>query len=87
MPISYSLAASAAADISAIASALVFIFPRPNRLQLPTSEAHQSNERFETEDRKDPFDIASREDIIDGYPLDEDKFWSQVCFWVLKLFC
>lgn len=28
----------------------------------------------------DPFDITKPEDIVDGYPIDEPKFWAKV--WV-----
>ncbi|KAG8716045.1 hypothetical protein FRC11_010771 [Ceratobasidium sp. 423] len=50
---------------------------RPKRLELPTT-GREHSERLEGDERKDPFDIASREDIIDGYPLHEEKFWSKV---------
>lgn len=26
----------------------------------------------------DPFDVATPEDVIDGYPLDEEDFWIKV---------
>jgi len=26
----------------------------------------------------DPFDVTKPEDIIDGYPIDEDEFWNRV---------
>jgi hypothetical protein len=78
MPVSYPLAASAIADVCAISSALILLFSRPKRLELPTTNAGDRDERLEGEDRKDPFDIATSEDMIDGYPIHEEKFWSQV---------
>ncbi|CEL57922.1 ATP-dependent bile acid permease OS=Saccharomyces cerevisiae (strain ATCC 204508 / S288c) GN=YBT1 PE=1 SV=2 [Rhizoctonia solani AG-1 IB] len=78
MPVSYPLAASAIADVCAISSALILLFSRPKRLELPTTDAGDRDERLEGEDRKDPFDIATSEDMIDGYPIHEEKFWSQV---------
>lgn len=78
MPISYSLVASAAADVFAASSAIIFLFSRPKRLELPTSGAYEQNEHMAGEEHKDPFDIADREDVIDGYPIEEEKFWSQV---------
>ncbi|KAH7344787.1 multidrug resistance-associated ABC transporter [Rhizoctonia solani] len=77
MSVSYPLAASIAADVCVLSSALVFLFSRPKRLELPTNGGHEPGERLEGDDHKDPFDIASREDTIDGYPLNEEKFWSQ----------
>lgn len=78
MPVSYSLVASAAVDICAFSSVVIFIFSRPKRLKLPTIETYEREELPGGEDRKDPFDIASCDDLIDGYPLEEEKFWSQV---------
>jgi len=31
----------------------------------------------------DPFDVTKPEDIIDGYPIDEDGFWKRVSKWYL----
>jgi len=31
----------------------------------------------------DPFDVTKPEDIIDGYPIDEDGFWERVSKWYL----
>ncbi|CAE7211925.1 unnamed protein product [Rhizoctonia solani] len=75
MSVSYPLVASIIADVCATSSALLFLFSRPKRIELPTTGAH--SERLEGDDRKDPFDVASREDLIDGYPLHEERFWSQ----------
>ncbi|CAE6433200.1 unnamed protein product [Rhizoctonia solani] len=78
MSVSYPLAASIVADVCVLSSALVFLFSRSKPLELPTTGADEPSERLEGDDRKDPFDIASREDVIDGYPLHEEKFWSKV---------
>ncbi|KAJ1311227.1 hypothetical protein OPQ81_009727 [Rhizoctonia solani] len=77
MSVSYPLVASIIADACALSSALLFLFSKPKRLELPTTGTHESSERLEGDDQKDPFDIATREDTIDGYPLHEEKFWSQ----------
>ncbi|CAE6501788.1 unnamed protein product [Rhizoctonia solani] len=77
MPVSYPLTASIIADVCAFSSALLFLFSRPKRLELPTTGDYEPSERLEGDERKDPFDIATREDIIDGYPLHEEKFWSK----------
>ncbi|KAF8761854.1 Multidrug resistance-associated ABC transporter [Rhizoctonia solani] len=78
MSVSYSLVASAVADVCALSSVIIFLFSRPRRFELPTAEAGEHGEIIQGEDHKDPFDIATREDTIDGYPLHEEKFWSQV---------
>ncbi|KAF8707606.1 Multidrug resistance-associated ABC transporter, partial [Rhizoctonia solani] len=78
MSVSYPLVASAVADVCALSSVIIFLFSRPRRLELPTAEAGEHGEIIQGEDHKDPFDIATREDTIDGYPLHEEKFWSQV---------
>ncbi|GAB1519113.1 hypothetical protein RhiTH_002179 [Rhizoctonia solani] len=77
MSVSYPLVASAVADVCALSSVIIFLFSRPRRLELPTAEAGEHGEIIQGEDHKDPFDIATREDTIDGYPLHEEKFWSQ----------
>ncbi|QRW19137.1 ABC transporter [Rhizoctonia solani] len=77
MSVSYSLVASAVADVCALSSVIIFLFSRPRRFELPTAEAGEHGEIIQGEDHKDPFDIATREDTIDGYPLHEEKFWSQ----------
>jgi hypothetical protein len=27
----------------------------------------------------DPFDVTKPEDVVDGYPIDEEGFWNGVC--------
>jgi hypothetical protein len=78
MPPQYLLAASTALDIFAISSAIVFVFSRQPRIELPTVDSHEELQGFENEVRKDPFDIVESEDVIDGHLLDEEKFWTKV---------
>lgn len=28
---------------------------------------------------RDPYDVATAEDFVDGVPIDEQRFWSKVC--------
>lgn len=79
MPPQYQLFASSALDIIAGSSAIIFVISQPKRLELPTSEDNDERARSANETQKDPFDIVSRDDVIDGYPLDEDTFWAKVC--------
>lgn len=77
MPPQYQLFASSALDIIAGSSAIIFVISQPKRLELPTSEDNDERARSANETQKDPFDIVSRDDVIDGYPLDEDTFWAK----------
>lgn len=79
MPLSYQLVASAALDAIAVSSVVIFVASKPKRLELPISENSTGHERPEYETQKDPFDIVTGDDVIDGYPLDEDAFWAKVC--------
>jgi hypothetical protein len=50
------------------------------KIQLPIGR----DEIDELEDfGHDPFDITKPEDIVDGYPIDEPKFWEKV--WLSSL--
>ncbi|EKM77362.1 hypothetical protein AGABI1DRAFT_130448 [Agaricus bisporus var. burnettii JB137-S8] len=33
----------------------------------------------------DPFDVTKPEDVIDGYPIDEDEFWKKMQWWKLLM--
>ena len=46
---------------------------KDRQVQLPTYELDGE------ENLDDPFDVTKPEDIIDGYPIREDKFWARVC--------
>ena len=45
---------------------------KDRQVQLPTYELDGE------ENLDDPFDVTKPEDIIDGYPIREDKFWARV---------
>ena len=55
---------------SAVASLIVFFCTRSTegKIQLSTNEP-----AFH-----DPFDVVTPEDIVDGDPIDEEKFWRKV---------
>ncbi|KAF8609600.1 multidrug resistance-associated ABC transporter [Ceratobasidium sp. AG-I] len=77
MPLPYQLVASVALDVTAASSAVIFVISKPKRLELPISEDNVERERSAHETQKDPFDIVTGDDVIDGYPLDEDAFWAK----------
>ncbi|KAG8745725.1 hypothetical protein FRC10_007205 [Ceratobasidium sp. 414] len=77
MPPQYSLIASVTLDVFALSSIIIFIFSRPKPITLPTVDRGEL-EGFASDHRQDPFDVVECEDIIDGHPLDEDTFWTQV---------
>ncbi|KAF8637895.1 hypothetical protein AX17_002518, partial [Amanita inopinata Kibby_2008] len=64
---------AAALSISAFGSLVTLYFTRveEGKIQLP----------FHTDpdvpDDADPFDVTTLEDIIDGYPIEEVKFWKK----------
>ena len=53
-------------------SALLLIAVKPDegKVKLP--------QVVEDESLQDPFDVTKPEDIVDGEPVDEDKFWARV---------
>lgn len=57
----------------ALFSAALFAFSKPveGRVVLPEIVRDATSH--------DPFDVTKPEDVIDGEPVDEDKFWSRVC--------
>ena len=64
---------------STLGSSLVFYLTRSTegKVQLPRGPI-----RVEVGDEvpiHDAFDVTRPEDIVDGYPVDEDKFWLRVC--------
>lgn len=60
---------------SAGASLVVFLLTRSKegKIQLP-SHVNEENEYAE----HDPFDVTKPEDVMDGYPIAEEKFWRRV---------
>ena len=67
LPISVALVASV------VSSLVTFYFTqtKEGKIQLPVS----ANERNE----HDIFDVIRPEDATDGYPIDEESFWTRVC--------
>ena len=67
LPIAIALATSA------VASLITFYFTRSKdgKIQLPAMANEQSE--------RDIFDVLRPEDLIDGYPIDEESFWTRVC--------
>ncbi|ESK87928.1 atp-binding cassette transporter [Moniliophthora roreri MCA 2997] len=59
-----------------LASGLIFILNRPKegKIELPTHTEDVVPNGSEAE-IPDPFDVATPEDWIEGYPLEEEKFW------------
>jgi hypothetical protein len=57
--------------IGAACSLTVFYLARPEegKIKLPHTE----------QDEFDPFDVTRPEDLVDGYPIDEQAFWFRVC--------
>lgn len=53
---------------------LYFSRPRPGKIQLPV----HTDDALDATITKDSFDVTTPEDIIDGYSLDEEKFWNQM---------
>ena len=58
---------------SAVTSLITFYFTRTKegKVQLPTTANGQTE--------RDIFDILRPEDLTDGYPIDEESFWTKVC--------
>lgn len=55
-------------------AALYLVKDKEGKIQLP-----------ENTEEPDPFDVAQPDDFVDGFPIDGDVFWAQVCrdmiFW------
>jgi len=60
---------------SVLGSLIVSYFTRPQdgKIRLPI----HAGESLGTSDSRDPLDVTTPDDIIDGYPIDEEKFWEQ----------
>lgn len=65
-------------DASVLASVGVLLLNRPKRIQLPTSTTEPPARSIVEDAGIDPFDIATSEEVSDGSPIDEDKFWAKV---------
>ncbi|KAF9007916.1 ATP-binding cassette transporter [Cyathus striatus] len=72
----FQLEIAVALAVCSTASLLLFCFnnPKEGKIQLPThADADEDELRG-----PDPFDVTQPEDVIDGYIIDEDKFWSRM---------
>ncbi|EGO03880.1 hypothetical protein SERLA73DRAFT_84054 [Serpula lacrymans var. lacrymans S7.3] len=77
----YQLPVAVALASTAVGSFIVFLYlayPREGKIQLPIHGE-------ETEQTIDPFDVTKPEDVIEGYPIDEDAFWIRMRLWKLFL--
>lgn len=72
----YQLEIAIALDVAAALSALIFYLNRSKegKISLPLA-AHAESEIYPD---GDPFDVTLAEDVLDGYPLQEEKFWTKV---------
>jgi hypothetical protein len=70
----FQLEVATALAVGALCSLSIFYLSRPKegKITLPT---HSDYEEVITED---PFDVITPEDVLEGYPIDERKFWDQV---------
>lgn len=69
---------SVALVVSVVLSGIVLWITREKegKVQLPTHVDDESlGDGFLG---GDPFDVTKPEDVIDGYPIDEDEFWKKV---------
>ena len=70
----YQLPVAVALGACALISAGLFVLAKPvddGKVQLP--------EILRDSTSADPFDVTKPEDIIDGEPVDEKRFWARVC--------
>jgi hypothetical protein len=72
MPL-YQLEIASALVITAFCSSLFLFLNRPTegKIQLPLHSEDSDSDN-------DAFDVTRPEDIIDGYPIDGERFWVQV---------
>jgi hypothetical protein len=76
----YQLQIAIALNVSAALSALFLYLTRPKegKIQLPIHTSSHRDAPEETYPDGDPFDVTTAEDVLDGYPLDEERFWVKV---------
>ena len=62
--------------VAASFSLSVFYFTQPSKgkIKLPIHTEDDDEPHL-----PDPFDVTKPEDLIDGYPIDEQAFWVRVC--------
>lgn len=69
MPL-YQLPIAAVLAASAVTSFAAFLGTQPTEGKIRLTEGD--------DEQNDAFDVTKPEDIIDGYPIDEQGFWSRV---------
>ncbi|KAL0069231.1 hypothetical protein AAF712_003594 [Marasmius tenuissimus] len=78
----FELGTSIALASCTLASGLVLILNRPKegKIKLPvhTDEVQNGFDSELNHNDPDPFDIATPEDFVEGYPVEEEKFWKRV---------
>ncbi|KAF7343129.1 ATP-dependent bile acid permease [Mycena venus] len=80
----YQLEIAIALNVAAALSAFVFYLKRSTgkegkiRLPLHGDAPHAHAESEEVYPDGDPFDVITPEDVLDGYPLQEEKFWAHM---------
>ena len=85
MPV-YQLETSITLLIAAAVSAAIFALApsssKEGAIKLPVSQQEgllaDNDSEPELEGEEDPFDVTTTEDWTDGYPVDEDRFWTRV---------
>ena len=76
MPV-YQLPVAAALSVALLGSAALFAY------QSATAKSGEGKHALPTLDsdeglQRDPFDVTKPEDLVDGKPLDEERFWKLV---------
>ena len=66
--------------LSAFGSLATFCLTRPRKgkIQLPV----HADGSLDATSNRDPFDVTTPDDVIDGYPVDEEAFWKEVCLFL-----
>lgn len=74
----FQLPVAIALAVAAALSALLLIAVKPDegRVKLPQT--------FQDDFLRDPFDVAKPEDLVDGEPVDEVRFWARVRATVIR---
>ncbi|KAF7972890.1 hypothetical protein HWV62_16688 [Athelia sp. TMB] len=80
--VQYQLEVGILLALTALGSAIIFVLSRGKNsegaIKLPA-------ESDSLEQEHDPFDIATPEDLVDGHPIEEERFWRKARLWKLAL--
>jgi hypothetical protein len=79
----YQFQVSVALAVSVLLSLLVFYFgqPQEGKIRLDAESEPEVGDPV----LHDPFDVTRPEDVVDGFPVDEAKFWAKVCTMTPKI--